>query len=82
MVASTVVSIAATASSSGILPSLELEACCVGKSSDHREKPGDREVAPEDARLLASLDQRREERNDRELAAVQLLWREAARVDR
>jgi hypothetical protein len=28
------------------------------------------------------LDQRREERNDREMAAVQLRWREAARVDR
>src|SRR5439155_6271317 len=49
---------------------------------DDREMPRDREVAAEDTRLLATLDQRCELLEDRQVAAVQLLRREPVRVDR
>ena len=61
---------------------LDFMAGGVDDRPDHREEPGDGEIAPEDALLLAALDQRLELVEHGDVAAVELLRREPCRVER
>ena len=82
MAATAVLSIAASASDSGMRPPWICGAGGVNDRSDYREVPGDREIAPEDALPLAAFDQGLELVEHGDVAPVELLRREPGGVER